>query len=186
MGILVLFFDITFYDGNAWSFDRYNILIFSVWVLAATVACSYFFSNRKTVTDFIVTDDGILSNGQLHHWRTMSHYHWLGQSQEERIGILSLFDLVNLYAIASTRIARIRLNNPWYHRYHRRYLNVEVDRQNSQDLERLLQNHGIGRLSRWRIALLGTELLPLIVFFLIPFLLLIILASWQIWIDPGY
>src|SRR5437016_1728833 len=97
-GIIVLFmtfvlaalFDLFFHEGGVWNFNKDDILFFSLWAMAAIVALLIFFMDRKTIGNFLVSENGIQAGTMLYSWQTMRHYHWLGEAQEERVGIIGV------------------------------------------------------------------------------------------------
>ena len=174
---LFVLFDLNFHEGNKWVFGINSILFFLIYAVAALIALLIFFSDRKVVTDFIVTDTGILAGEILYKWKNMRHYHWLGEAQEERIGVLGVtkllrYDPMNLYRLAGIWVARVRLDKPWYSRC---YLNLEVAPEKCKALQNVLEEHEVKRLSAWRMAILGINIFPLILLIVFPLIMLAIL-----------
>jgi hypothetical protein len=164
--VLVALFDLTFHTVDAWNFDRENIIFFGVWMVAAVLALRIFFNDRKTTFNFTLREDGIQTNAGFYPWKVMKDYHWLGEAQEERVGIIGLSSLVNYdplnpYRAAGIYIARIRLTRS---QNRQRRLNLYVDPERVATFEKLCEQHGLPRLTRVRLFLFGTNPYPLIVF----------------------
>jgi hypothetical protein len=124
------------------------------------------FNDRKTTFNFTLREDGIQTNAGFYPWKVMKDYHWLGEAQEERVGIIGLSSLVNYdplnpYRAAGIYIARIRLTRS---QNRQRRLNLYVDPERVATFEKLCEQHGLPRLTRVRLFLFGTNPYPLIVF----------------------
>lgn len=170
-----------FYIGSEWNLQNEDFLTFLIFFVAALIALFVFFSNRKIYDDFFITNEGINVGKSFYPWKEILHYHWLGEAQEERVGMLGFlplrFDPLNPYRLAGVWVVRLRLSRPWYHRA---YLNLGVDPSKAKDLEQVLQEYGVKRLSYWHLALFGARPFQVIAYLVIPAIVIatvIILAN---------
>jgi hypothetical protein len=136
----------TFYAiGEADGFDDSDVQFYLIFLGAFAIASGTFLFRQRATSDFYVTHDGIVARHHLYPWSGLKHYHFFGDSQSERIGLISLsrlgWDPTNAYALADTKIARIHVHRS----FHRFYLNLEIQDPATTSLEALLAYHDVVR-----------------------------------------
>ncbi len=120
----------------------FGIFFTSCFVIALII----FLSKHRAVGEFDINDKGITFRKKVYLWNQLKRYHWLGEVHGEKIASRSANDTENLYEYADTMVARIRTRNFLF----RRYINLEVDKERSDELACLLESRDIKRLPRWR------------------------------------
>lgn len=131
--------------------DSSDIIFGLFFILCFLIALSLFLPKHKAFGDFTVDEEGIRVDDRIYHWEKLKHYHWLGELQNEKTGVFGIrgigYDPTNPYKYADTRVARIKVRESWRHHY---YLNLEIDKEKTNDLANILEQRGIKYLSKWR------------------------------------
>lgn len=141
-------------------------------------------NGMKAIGSFSVCDKGIRTEKQMYEWSDFLEYHWLGESQTERLGIVRLgkklgFDPINPFAGMDTKILRIRKKKnhfvPWAE--YSGFLELLVSKDLAKELTEILQKNGIRKRSffkqmfgSWQSGVL------LILFFVVGFLAMMVIG----------
>jgi len=128
-----------------------DIIFGLFFILCFLMALSIFLPKHKASGDFIIDEEGIKANNKIYSWKKLKHYHWLGELQNEKVGVFGIrgmgYDPVNPYKHADTQVARIKVRESWWCHY---YLSLEIDKEKTNDLANILEQRGIKYLSKWR------------------------------------
>ena len=170
---LASFFDKRVRDGFAYAFSNLSNLqdfILTVLLSAIFVGVVFFvFLHTKNNKDFTVDDEGVVVGKKKYPWSDIKNYHLLGDSQSERIGLVTPkrtggFDLLNPYYGMNIYVLVTKtgfLNNS---------VRLQVSEERIAEFEQILASHNLQRETKLHMYLTGVS--PLfILFFLVPFAL---------------
>lgn len=124
-----------------------------IFLVAFVLASLFFIRRQKSFSTFDVDDRGVVTEGVIYPWSNLKSYHWYGETQGERVGLINFtklgYDPLNVQAFSATRIARIRLRSILP-----RYIGLEIEQNKVANLSSILEVHGI-RHTSWIRRLLG-------------------------------
>jgi len=120
----------------------------------------------RVVYEFTVTPKGVRIKNLLIPWGKMDNYHWKGEAQHERLGVIARYDPINLYKFLDVAILRINLKHRWYYPFPAYFkvldLGVKQEESNKNRLESLIKTY-IPKPSLTR-QIIGTSLWPVVLF----------------------
>jgi len=149
--VFAIFFVVIY--GSATKFGKAEYITSVIFLTAFIIASSVFIHRQKSFSNFEVNDSGIEIQGQVYPWSRIRSYHWYGEMQNERVGIVSLsrmsYDPIDPNKFAGTQIARLRVESIFP-----RYIALEVESSQAETLKSLFDKYAV-RHTSWLRRFVG-------------------------------
>ncbi len=170
--IAIMFLNSSFNDGLKLSISSDYNLITVMLSIVCVLGVFFVFFYKKINYNFFVDDEGIGFKDKKFFWSDIKNYHMLGDSQDERFGLVS-----------SKYTATADINNPYYNMnifvlktkssFMGNSFRLQLSSDRVNEFEQILANKGILRESKARMYFTGVNKW-FIILFAIPFGLLIL------------
>lgn len=159
------------YDSSE-NFNSFLTEFIPLSVFVVVVAKVFFFKKIKRV--FLTNEEGVIVDNTLYPWVGMKKFHMLGDSQDERVGLVTAriksldtgMDVINPYAMTNVFIIQSKGG------IFGKTLNLQVSPEQTEEFKRMLLDHNIRKESKLGMLVFGMNKW-FIFLFLVPFTILI-------------